>query len=278
MLRIVCVIVVAWMLLSFARIGLITLVYSAVADWTTVRLGFDGDAAHLVAVIASAVFAMLLPTIAWALAGRKQMAGAFLIIGAHLMMFALVRSVGKSVCFDRRTGAPLCYVARTPVGQIVSRTKGWDPVYGVPFTPYTSDQATGKTGSDSLISKAIRESAASVHNVARESNASAQRVAWDSAAAAAAGRRSAAVRTRINDLRRDYDSIEVRFSALQENLMERTRFLGASGVLKPEISGGLAAIQRDLSAAAGALNQNDVDGAASRLDRARRQLKALESY
>jgi hypothetical protein len=177
-------VVVTMLLLSLARVGLIAWFYSTVKTWTIVRLGFDDDLAGLVAVTASGIFAIFLPTIAWILVGRRQVVAASLIIGSQALACALVYSIGKDVCFDRRTGASLCFYADTPIGRFFSRTPGADPKFGVPLRPFTTVVATGKDLADSTAAKGARDSAAAVKQARDAADSTRSKEIRDSTAAA----------------------------------------------------------------------------------------------
>ena len=134
------VIVAVFVVLAFLRFGFIFWIYSSVEDWTTVRLGFDYYLAQLAATAFSAVFSFLLPTLAWyILLGKKQAWGIGIIVGVQVLMCVSIYTLGSGVCFDRRTGKPLCFYADTPTGRIWSRTPGFDPESGQVFQIYTRE-------------------------------------------------------------------------------------------------------------------------------------------
>lgn len=127
-------------LLAVLRIGLVYWLYSTAEDWVTVRLGLDYYTAQLATTIFVSIFAAFLPTLAWyVLIGRKRLWGAVAMIGGQAMICLLVYTVGCNVCFDRRTGAPLCYYADTLKGRVWSYTPGFDPESGQPFKLYTRE-------------------------------------------------------------------------------------------------------------------------------------------
>ncbi len=127
-------------LLAVLRIGLVYWLYSTAEDWVTVRLGLDYYTAQLATTIFVSIFAAFLPTLAWyVLIGRKRLWGAVAMIGGQALICLLVYTVGCNVCFDRRTGAPLCYYADTSKGRVWSYTPGFDPESGQPFKLYTRE-------------------------------------------------------------------------------------------------------------------------------------------
>jgi hypothetical protein len=243
-----CVILILFLLLSTLRIGLVAWFYSAVTSWTTLRLGLDSEASHFVAVSATVVFALCLPSLIWMLVGRKQILGATLVVGFQAVVFALAFSVGRDVCFARNSGAALCYYADTPDGRVISRTPGADPKFGIPFRLLTSDLVTAKDSPGRL------------------------RRADSSRAAEDVQRKAAALST----LSSDYDQLKSRFTAIEQSLAERERNM--SGLtLRPEIRSTLETTRADLAAAALALSREDTTVATQRLDRARSGLKFLEA-
>lgn len=140
LLIIISVVAIFCLLLSFARIGIGAWMYAGVEDWVTVKLGFDYYLANLAATIAVAVGTVVLSSFAWyLLTGRGKLYGAFVPIGGWLAMWLLISTVGANVCFDRRTGAPLCYFCDTPQGRVWSRTSGYEPITGRAFTLYTRE-------------------------------------------------------------------------------------------------------------------------------------------
>jgi len=133
----ICALFVA---LAFLRIGLIYAIYTMVEDWTAVRLGFDYYVSNLLATAFTAIFSMLLPTLAWYFfPGKKQVSGIGAIVGIQLLICAAIYTIGSGVCFDRRTGKPLCYYADTPKGRVWSYTPGFDPASGKDFRLYTRE-------------------------------------------------------------------------------------------------------------------------------------------
>lgn len=62
-----------------------------------------------------------------------------MIVGAQLLMCGSIYTVGSGVCFDRKTGKPLCYFADTPQGRVWSYTPGFDPASGKQFRLYTRE-------------------------------------------------------------------------------------------------------------------------------------------
>lgn len=129
-----------FVLLAVLRIGLIYWLYSTVEEWVTVRLGLDYYGAQLATTIVVSIFTALLPTLAWyILLGRKRVWGTAAMIGGQALICLLVYTVGGQVCFDRRTGAPLCYYADTQGGRVWSYTPGYDPKTGQPFKLYTRE-------------------------------------------------------------------------------------------------------------------------------------------
>lgn len=131
-----------FLLLAIFRIGFIYWLWSTVETWVTVRLGLDYYAAQLVTTIIVSIVTLLLPSLAWyLLLGKKQAWGTAAMIGGQALIFILVYTVGQGVCFDRRTGAPLCWYADTPEGRQFSLTPGYHPKYGIEYKQYTREMA-----------------------------------------------------------------------------------------------------------------------------------------
>jgi hypothetical protein len=124
----------------FVLVGFSYLLYSTVEDWVVSRLGLDIFPARLLTTILVIALTALLPTLAWYLIiGKKRLYGALALIGIQAGICVLVYTVGRQVCFDRRTGKPLCYFADTPQGRVWSYSSGFDPVSGQPFRLYTRE-------------------------------------------------------------------------------------------------------------------------------------------
>lgn len=129
-----------FVLLAFLRFGFIYWIYSTVENWTVARLGFDYYLAELIATAFTSVFTLLLPTLLWfILLGRKQAWGIGTVVGIQLLICIAVYTLGSGVCFDRRTGKPLCYYTDTPRGRVWSYSPGFDPASGKPFRLYTRE-------------------------------------------------------------------------------------------------------------------------------------------
>lgn len=156
LLLIVTGVLAVFALLAVFRVGLIYWLNSTVEDWVTVRLGFDYYAAQLVTTIIVAIFIALLPSLAWyVLLGKKQAWGIAAMIGGQAMICLLVYTVGSQVCFDRRTGKPLCYYADTQKGRVWSYTPGFDPASGQPFKLFTREI---KEQEDANVRRSLEES------------------------------------------------------------------------------------------------------------------------
>ena len=133
-------ILVLFVLLAFLRFGFVYWIYSTVEDWATVRLGFDYYVSNLIATVFTGVFSLLMPMLAWyVFLGKKQAWGIGAAIGVQFLICAAVYTVGIGVCFDRKTGKPLCYYADTPAGRVWSYTPSVDPVSGKNFRLYTRE-------------------------------------------------------------------------------------------------------------------------------------------
>lgn len=129
-----------FVLLAFLRIGLFYWIYTIVEDWVAVRLGFDYYVSNLAATAFTALFSLLLPMLAWYFfLGKKQAWGIGATVGIQLLICVAIYTVGSGVCFDRRTGKPLCYFADTPAGRVWSYTPGFDPASGKEFRLYTRE-------------------------------------------------------------------------------------------------------------------------------------------
>lgn len=138
----VTILLVLFLLLAFARIGFIFWLWSTVETWVTVRLGLDYYAAQLLTMIVVSIVTLLLPSLAWyLLLGKKKAWGTGAMIGGQALVFILVYTIGQGVCFDRRTGAPLCWYADTPEGRQFSFTPGFHPRYGIEYRQYTREMA-----------------------------------------------------------------------------------------------------------------------------------------
>ena len=139
-LTVLTVIFLLFVLLAFLRFGFIYWIYSTIENWTAVRLGFDYYVSNLIATIFVSVFSLLAPMLAWyCFLGKKKAWGIGTIIGVQLLICLSVYTLGRGVCFDRKTGEPLCYYADTPVGRVWSYTPGFDPVSGRQFKIYTRE-------------------------------------------------------------------------------------------------------------------------------------------
>jgi hypothetical protein len=127
-------------LLAFFRFGLVYWIYASVENWITVRLGFDYYVSNLLATCFVSGLTLMLPMLAWYIfLGKKQAWGIGVMIGVQALMCVGVYTIGKGVCFDRRTGKPLCYFTDTEKGRIWSFTSGFEPASGKPFTLYTRE-------------------------------------------------------------------------------------------------------------------------------------------
>lgn len=126
--------------LAFAYIGVSYLIFSFVERWVTARLWLDYYAAQLAATAIVIAMTAVLPILAsYLLLGRKRLYGALSLIGIQAAIFVLVYSIGGNVCFDRRTGRPLCYYADTPKGRVWSYSPGFEPTTGRQFRLYTRE-------------------------------------------------------------------------------------------------------------------------------------------
>ena len=124
---------------AFFYFGFSYIFYSSVENWVTSRLGLDYFAQLFSTVIVIALTAVF-PMMVWYLIfGKKRFYGALVLIGIQAGICALVYTVGGKVCFDRRSGKPLCYFADTDKGRIWSYTPGFEPESGKPFKLYTRE-------------------------------------------------------------------------------------------------------------------------------------------
>jgi len=141
-LSIVTILIIAYFVLSFFRIGLIFWLYSRIEAWVTVRLGLDYYPAQALTALAIAIVTFFMPSIAWyVLLGRKKIWGFILMAIVQVSAFGMVYTVGRDVSFDRTTGEPLKYYADTPEGRVFSFTPGFDPKFGLKFELYTREIA-----------------------------------------------------------------------------------------------------------------------------------------
>jgi hypothetical protein len=133
----VTVLFALFVLLAFLQFGFIYAVYALVEEWVAVRLGFDYYVSNLAATVFTSVFSLLVPTLAWYIfLGRRKAWGIGITVSLQVLICASVYTVGSGVCFDRRTGKPLCWFADTPSGRVWSYTPGFDPASGKPFQIY----------------------------------------------------------------------------------------------------------------------------------------------
>lgn len=120
--------------------GLSYLFYSTVENWVTSRLGLDYYFARLITTIIVVGLTAIFPMPAWYLIfGKRRLYGALILIGIQAGICLLVYTVGGKVCFDRRTGKPLCYYADTARGRVWSYTPGFEPGSGKTFKLYTRE-------------------------------------------------------------------------------------------------------------------------------------------
>jgi hypothetical protein len=127
-------------LFVFFYFGFSYLFYSTVENWVTSRLGLDYYLAQLFSTVIVLGLTSLLPMLIWYLIlGKQKLYGALTLIGIQTGICLLVYTIGGKVCFDRKTGKPLCYFADTENGRVWSFTPGFEPKSGKPFTLYTRD-------------------------------------------------------------------------------------------------------------------------------------------
>lgn len=127
-------------LLVFFYLGFSYIFYAAVENWVTTRLGLDYYLAQLFSTIIVIGLTAILPMLAWYLIfGKQKLYGALVLIGIQAGICLLVYTVGLKVCFDRKTGKPLCYFADTAKGRVWSFTPGFEPESGKPFKIYTRE-------------------------------------------------------------------------------------------------------------------------------------------
>ena len=125
---------------AFFFFGIPYLLYSAVENWVTSRLGFDFYLARLFSTVFVIALSVVFPALAaYLIFGKRRLYGAAALIGIQAGICLLVYTVGSTVCFDRRTGKPLCYFADTDRGRVWSYTPGFDPASGKPFRLYTRE-------------------------------------------------------------------------------------------------------------------------------------------
>jgi hypothetical protein len=125
----------------FFYFGFSYIFYAAIENWVTTRLGFDYYFAQLFATIIVIGLTAIFPILAWYLIfGKQKLYGALALIGIQAGICLLVYTVGGKVCFDRRTGKPLCYYADTNKGRVWSYTSGFEPESGKPFKLFTREE------------------------------------------------------------------------------------------------------------------------------------------
>lgn len=128
-------------LVAFFYLGFSYIFYSFIENWVTSRLGLDYYFAQLFSTIIVIALLTVLPMLAWYLLfGKRRLYGALALIGIQAGICLLVYTVGGKVCFDRRTGKPLCYFADTEKGRVWSYTPGFEPTSGKPFKLYTREE------------------------------------------------------------------------------------------------------------------------------------------
>jgi hypothetical protein len=66
------------------------------------------------------------------------------MIGVQVLICLSVYTLGCGVCFDRKTGKPLCYYADTLAGRVWGYTPGFDPSSGQEFKIYTREIKAGE--------------------------------------------------------------------------------------------------------------------------------------
>lgn len=138
-------IVVLFALLAFLQFGFIYAIYALLEDWVSVRLGFDYYVSNLIATAFTSFFALLIPTLCWYIfLGKRKAWGIATIVGLQVLICLSVYTIGSNVCFDRKTGKPLCYFADSPKGRVWSYTPGFDPVSGKEFRLYTREIREGE--------------------------------------------------------------------------------------------------------------------------------------
>jgi hypothetical protein len=127
-------------LATFFYLGFSYIFYATIEGWVTSRLGLDYYLAQLFSTIIVIGLTAIFPMLAWYLVfGKQKLYGAIALIGIQAGICLLVYTVGGNVCFDRKTGKPLCYYADTKTGRIWSRTPGFEPASGKPFRLYTRE-------------------------------------------------------------------------------------------------------------------------------------------
>lgn len=133
-------IIVLFVLLAFLQFGFIYAIYTLIEDWVAARLGFDYYFSNLIATAFTSLFALMIPTLCWYIfLGKRKAWGIGTIVGIQVLICLSVYTIGSNVCFDRRTGKPLCYYADTPKGRVWSYTPGFDPISGKEFRLYTRE-------------------------------------------------------------------------------------------------------------------------------------------
>ena len=136
----VTVIFALFALLAGLQYGFIYAIYTLVEEWIAVRLGFDYYLSNLAATVFTSAFSLLMPTLGWYIfLGKRKAWGIGAILGTQLLICLSVYTVGSGVCFDRKTGKPLCYFADAPKGRVWSYSPGFDPGSGKPFEIYTRE-------------------------------------------------------------------------------------------------------------------------------------------
>ena len=127
-------------LLAFLYFGFSYVFYATVENWVTSRLGLDYYLAQLFSTVIVIGLTAIFPMLAWYLIfGKQRLYGALALIGIQAGICLLVYTVGNKVCFDRRTGKPLCYFADTAKGRVWSYTPGFEPETGKPFKLFTRE-------------------------------------------------------------------------------------------------------------------------------------------
>ena len=125
---------------AFLFFGFSYVFYAGIENWVTSRLGLDYYFAQLFSTIIVIALTAVFPMLVWYLIfGKKRLLGALALIGIQAGICLLIYTVGGNVCFDRRSGKPLCYFADTEKGRVWSYTAGFEPESGKSFKLYTHE-------------------------------------------------------------------------------------------------------------------------------------------
>lgn len=127
-------------LLGMFGIGFGYLLSVWVFDWMTTNLGLDYHAANFATSVVVFLIWSIAPSLMWKFwLQKRRVGGGLAVVAFYGLIWVMISTVGSDVCFDRKTGKPLCYFVDTASGRKWSRTPGFDPSTGKAFQLYTRE-------------------------------------------------------------------------------------------------------------------------------------------